>query len=284
MNAAAAVVVAVDRDGSAAAVRRGAADAARTGRPLRLVHVCAGKGPAEQVGREALVDASTRSRQILGTNGGEVSTHLLRGSAVPELARAASGCALLVTERRAPGAVLHPAPSLTAALAAATDCPLLSVPRGWADGKRGGTVTMGLDVAHGQHVALRSAVVSALLHHTVLRVISATWRRPGSGSAELARVDPGVDREAREEIGRLIDQAGGDLCGVALELVRGRPEDLLVAASRESTLVVLGRHSPLLRSGSRLGPVARAVLRRSACPVLLAAPEGARRVAASAPA
>jgi len=41
--------------------------------------------------------------------------------------------------------------------------------------------------------------------------------------------------------------------------------------------VVVGRHDPLVPSGSHLGPVARTLLRAARCPVLLVAPSPAHR-------
>ena len=52
----------------------------------------------------------------------------------------------------------------------------------------------------------------------------------------------------------------------------------MIEASRWADLVVLGRHASIVPSGSHLGPVARAVVRESTCPVLLAAPELQPRV------
>ena len=52
--------------------------------------------------------------------------------------------------------------------------------------------------------------------------------------------------------------------------------DALIEASRETTLLVIGRHDPLVPIGSHLGPIARAVLREAECPVLLVDPRPAR--------
>ena len=273
VDSAAPVLVAVARDGSDAAVRAGAAEARRTGRPLLLVHVAGADTYAQQLGRDALALATTRSRCL--ADAAHTSTRMVIGSVLPELAALADGSALLVTERGAPDTMLRPSASVTAALAAATDVPLLSVPSGWVDGPRVGVVVTGIDVAHGQHVSLRMAVVASLLRHATLRVVATTWRPTGSASSELTHVEPRDDRIEREAVARQVEEAGGDLCDVAVEVLAGRAESVLVAASRDAELLVLGRHSPLLRSGSRLGPVARAVLRDAVCPVLLSPPEAA---------
>ena len=48
-----------------------------------------------------------------------------------------------------------------------------------------------------------------------------------------------------------------------------RPADALVDESRRASLLVIGRRDPRLPHGSHIGPVARAVLRRSECPVMV---------------
>jgi nucleotide-binding universal stress UspA family protein len=76
------------------------------------------------------------------------------------------------------------------------------------------------------------------------------------------------------EIQRVLDALDGPLDGVPVQIDarRAHAADALIEASAHSDLLVIGRHDPLVPIGSHLGPVARAVLRESGCPVLLADP------------
>ena len=84
----------------------------------------------------------------------------------------------------------------------------------------------------------------------------------------------------------MLDSLGDEAADVPLELDARHTDatDALVEASRTSHLLVLGRHDPAIPIGSHLGPVARAVLRDAACPVLLADPRpGTHRPSPGAP-
>ncbi len=63
-----------------------------------------------------------------------------------------------------------------------------------------------------------------------------------------------------------------------VEVHPGRVIEAVLAASEGADLLVIGRHDPLVPVGSHIGPVARAVLREAACPVLLANPRPHRAV------
>jgi hypothetical protein len=102
------VLVAVDRGGSASAVRFGAAEALRTGRPLRLVHVApANDGWLVQVGQDSLRMALARTDAEVA---GRIPVHgtVTRGSVLVQLAGAAAGAALVVLEQLPPTAHRRP--------------------------------------------------------------------------------------------------------------------------------------------------------------------------------
>ena len=63
-----------------------------------------------------------------------------------------------------------------------------------------------------------------------------------------------------------------------VEVHPGRVIEAILGASEAADLLVIGRHDPLVPVGSHIGPVARAVLREAACPVLLANPRPHRAV------
>jgi nucleotide-binding universal stress UspA family protein len=125
-------------------------------------------------------------------------------------------------------------------------------------------VVLGLDAAHPDGTLLRFAFEAATVRHTALRVV----HDPGHGSPagrgphEGALGPAGALHAFRQEFPDV---------EVVEESPQGKAADHLVAASREASLVVVGRrvrHSPL---GAHLGPVTHAVLHHAAAPVAVVA-------------
>ena len=254
------VVVAVARGGSDAAVRFGAEEAHRTGRPLDLVHVALpGDGWNRLLGRDSLQVAAERARTFAGDSV-VIETELLRGDALLELPRAARACALLVMERRHPADRRRPEASTTIAVADALNAPSVVVPAGWQEGHRR-VVTVGLDAGAADHRAVRSALAQARLRGAALRVLVAE-----------SPTGPDAVRALRDRVDELLSRLGGDACDLSVELLAEPAGPALLHAAATSDLVVIGRHQPTIQSGSRLGPVAREVVREAACPVLLTRP------------
>jgi hypothetical protein len=244
------VVAGVDRASSGAGVAYAAAEAARTGRPLELLHVAPlVDGWLATIGADTLRMASVHaSARVAGR--AEVRSRLLRGHVVDELVRASEGAALVVLEQLPPGQQRRPDRAVTVALAARVDVPVLVVPADWV-GRRRSVVTVGFDPSAPDDTALRTAVTQARLRHATLRVVVAGPR--GDVDARLA-------------------QLGADACELAVEEVVGDSASALHLAALTSDLVVVGRHEPAHRRSSRIGPVSRAVLRDPPCPVLLTPP------------
>jgi nucleotide-binding universal stress UspA family protein len=252
------VVVGVARGGSDVAVRAGAREARRTGRPLDLVHVAPVAGGWDNLlGRDSLRVATERARSI----GGEVLTveaDLRHGSVLPVLVDAARSSALLVVERRRAADLRRSETSTAACLADACDVPILVVPAEWLENTRG-VVTVGLDPDQTDDSTLQDAMARARLGRAALRVLVAATVELGG-------------RDVRSEVDARLARLGGDACDLAVEMVRGPAGAALLSASATSDLVVLGRHTPLFPAGSRLGQVATQVLREAGCPVLLGTP------------
>jgi nucleotide-binding universal stress UspA family protein len=244
------VLVGIERAGSGAAVAYGAAEAARTGRALELVHVAPlVDGWLATIGQDALRMAAARaSARVAGR--AEVRTRLARGHVVDGLARVAEGASLLVLEQLPPDQQRRPDRAVTVALAARVDVPVLVIPADWV-GRRRSVVTVGFDPAAPDDVALRTAVTQARLRLATLRVVVAGTR--GDLDARLAGL-------------------GADACDVAVEEVAGDSVSALRLAALTSELMVVGRHEPAAPQSSRLGPVSRTVLRDPPCPVLLTPP------------
>jgi hypothetical protein len=249
-HALAPVLVAVDRGGSPSAVRFGAAEAVRTSRPLRLLHVApVHDGWLVSVGRDSMRMALRRAdAEVAGRV--PVQGTVTPGSVLVELARAAADAALLVLEQLPASAFRRPLPVTAAALAARVDVPVAVVPFNWVERERR-VVTVGLDPDVPDDVALGTAMRLARLRHAVLRVVVA-----GSGD----HVD--------ERLARL----GGDGCDLVVEAAPARAVEALRSAAGSSDLLVLGRHRPLLAEGSRVGRTGRTLLDDPVCPVLLTPP------------
>ncbi len=253
MTALASVVVLIDRGGSGAAVRYGAAEALRTGRPLRLVHLASpGDSWLRTVGRDSLRLAQALAvAEVAGRV--PVRTELLRGGGPRETAQVAASAAVIVLEQLRSGAQRLPTESTAVTLATATDTPVVVVPTDWVERNRG-IVTVGLDPAAADDSAVRSALALARLRGSALRVVAS-----GAGA--------GPDADAR------LERLGGDGCDVSVERTTDAPVLALEAAAACSDLVVVGRHRPGVLDASRLGSLARELLARASCPVLLTAPD-----------
>ena len=246
------VVVVVDRGGSGAAVRYGATEAIRTGRPLRLVHVAPPDDSwLAKVGRDALRLALGRAdAEVVGRVPVRVTS--LQGG-LPETAHLSATAAVVVLEQIDSEAQRGPMKSPAAALAAVTNTPLVVVPASWVERHRG-VVSVGFDPEAVDPAALRAGMAMARLRNAVLRVVVA-------GPA------------SRDDVDSRLAQLGGDSCDLAVELVSAAPVDALRVAAASSDLLVLGRHRPSWTGGSRLGHLGWELLGRVSCPVLLTAPD-----------
>ena len=138
-------------------------------------------------------------------------------------------------------------------MASATDTPVVVVPTDWVERNRG-IVTVGLDPDAGDDTAVRTAMTLARLRSSVLRVV-------------VAGVGPRADIDAR------LERLGGDGCDIAVELTSDAPVVALEAAAASSDLMIVGRHRPGSPEESRLGHLAKELLARVSCPVLLTAPD-----------
>ena len=253
------IVVGVARGGSDAAVLVGAREADRTSRPLDLIHVTTlAAGWHTQLGRDSLRVAAERARGVAGP-GLVVSSGLRDGSVLPMLVRAAAHGAMLVVERRRGVELRRRETSTTVRVADTCDVPVLVVPAEWLGNSRG-VVTVGLDPERPDDRSLSTAMGRARLSGAALRVLVAIGTSAPDESALRATID------AR------LAGLGGDACDLAVEVVRGPAGAALLAAGETSDLVVLGRATPGLLAGSRLGRVSTQVLREAACPVLMTMP------------
>lgn len=274
------IVVAVGRQGAATTVDYAAREALRQDRGLRVVHV-ADHPRGDFVGAAALASSVCRARTLV-SDLVPVTSVLTHGPAVDAIVAAAQDASLVVVGRRPESRWVHPyVRSVTAGVAAGSVVPVVSVPDGWERPTGVAQVTVGLDDVERSAGILREGFAAARAAHARLTVVSTWWRPAGSDRHDLTQVDDtGWDLRVRAGIDAALADVREAYDEVLVEvLVRNaRPGDELVEASRDATLLVLGRHDPLLPTGSHLGPVARSVLRAATCPVLLAAPRPTHQV------
>ena len=267
------VVAALGHRGWSAVVDQAADEALRHGSVLHLVHAAP---VVDEAGSRLLVSAAGYAAVRLGDRV-PVTATIAPMEAVPALAAIGQEAALVVVGRTRPSSHAHPyARSATVGAACRVAAPVLSVPEDWDPGDGPTTVVVGVDEPERSAGLLATAVVAARDRAAQLVVITTRWRPPGAGSAPLTHVtDPGTAERSASVMWAALSRYGVQPDDPWVSVVVGdeRPGEALLAAARGATLLVLGRHTALVPTGSHLGPVARAVLREAACPVLLAAPE-----------
>lgn len=281
------VLVAVGHDPIDAALEYAAVVASRERRGLHLFHVLhhVAQGPEmvlvdivdlEHAARMLLAAAEERARDLMPDDL-PVTKELVWGGPVSSIVDAAEDARMVVLQRRPLSRVLRVVTrSTSSGVAAHTHVPVVSVPASWtAPHDREPLVVVGVDVPERAENVLRAAVDEARARGARLRVLH-TWSFPGAyDDIIVSRVEhqqwtERATRDIRAALAALGDVASG--LDVEVEARHAFPGDALIQAARRADLLVIGRHDPLVPAGSHLGPVARAVLREAACPVLLADP------------
>ncbi|WP_244928650.1 universal stress protein [Nocardioides sp. W7] len=273
------VVVGVGRGGSPTVVDHAAREALRLDRPLHLVHADGAEATGVPSGAAVLAAAAERARGAVAARV-PVTTTLSSEPPLVALVSAAAGAALVVVGR-APRRSHPYLRSVTGGVGAWVPVPVLSVPDDSA--LRGGRprVVVGFDEGVNCGEALVEAFAVARACGAALTLLATWWHPTGPNRRPLTAVE-----DARKPAGIRagVDRATTSLRGwypdvpVEVRVVHAPAGEALIEASHEADLVVLGRHQPLLPTGSHLGPVARAVLREASCPVLLTTPVDVHRV------
>jgi nucleotide-binding universal stress UspA family protein len=192
---------------------------------------------------------------------------------VAELVRAARGARIMVVQRRRRGWRRVVTMSTSNGVAAHAPTPVVVVPSEWTpEEAQSDVVVVGVEDALTAPRLLETALQEAERREGRLRVVHA-WHYSdayddvvfaGEAAAVHAKeLESDLDRDLAPILRRHAD--------VPVELVvrHARPAEALTLESESADLLVLGRHRPLLGWGPHLGSVVRAVLRESACPVLV---------------
>lgn len=286
------IVVGVGPEEVESALAFAAEEAIRARCGLHLVHAVHVSSPGpenalltavdvEKWGREVLDLAVKRAEDLV--DGAVPVTHELhRGAPVHVLVEAGRSARMVVLEHRHLSRLSRIVNRTVAGgVAARLPVPVVAVPSGWTPTDGPKVVVAGVDVPERSDEVLRTAVAEAHARGASLKVVHA-WSWPAY-DAEATSYDDEHRRWAdrsRAEVRAALDRLGDESVAMEadVEVHPGRVIEAILGTSEGADLLVIGRHDPLVPVGSHIGPVARAVLREAACPVLLANPRPHRAV------
>ncbi|MCL6735152.1 universal stress protein [Streptomyces neyagawaensis] len=280
------LVVGVDgSDSSLDAVDWAVDEAARLGLPLRLVHASwweryEGVRPSFSTDRptaEAMaqhIAASCAERARLRNSEVEVLSDVLPDDAVSALLRAAHESFALVTGSRGRGGIAGMLlGSVSLAVAARAVCPVIVI-RGGEQNRQGafGRVVVGLGGSPEGSDAARFALREAEARGSALRAVRA-WRRPAHEQLDHPLVAGDAASAYEERASALLTDALRDAVRnhprveVHSRTVEGPAHKVLLDASSDADLVVVGARRRHGHVGLQLGRVAHALLHHAECPV-----------------
>jgi len=286
------IVVGVGPEEVESALAFAAEEAIRARCGLHLVHAVHVSPPGpenalltavdvEKWGREVLDLAVKRAEDLV--DGAVPVTHELhRGAPVHVLVEAGRTARMVVLEHRHLSRLSRIVNRTVAGgVAARLPVPVVAVPSGWTPTDGPKVVVAGVDVPERSDEVLRTAVAEAHARGASLKVVHA-WSWPAYDPDATSYGDEHkrwADR-SRAEVRAALDRLGDESVAMEadVEVHPGRVIEAILGASEGADLMVIGRHDPLVPVGSHIGPVARAVLREAACPVLLANPRPHRAV------
>ena len=289
-----AVVLAIGPEGVDAALGFALAAAQRSHRPLHLVHVLqlppgeayAGVyGGALEAAKGVLETASARARQLADGDVPVTSELVDHGVVVDTLVSCSRTASLVVLQHRDLNKLLRLfTGSVSNGVAARAHSPVVSVPEGWEPTSgREPVVTAAVQDADGAAVELRTAFEEARIHAARLVVLHAWWLASGY---DVVVVDQAMRDEWEARTRKDLDSVLAPLrerypeVEVSVSVRHAPPAEAILDAAAASEVLVIARRHHLLPLGTHLGPIARAVLHGSTCPVLVT-PESAARVAMS---
>ena len=279
------LVVGVDgSEPSLRAVDWAADEAALRGVPLRLVYASLweryegvalaqdlGK-PSDQVMAEDIVRVAAQRARLRQADV-RISTDVLPEE--PEYALVREGreaAALVLGTRGRSGLVDMLLGSVSLTVAAHADCPVIVLRDGHDNQVRGGThgrVVVGVGEQGTDSAALDFAVQEARLRHATLDAVRA-WRCPAHETTDhpLLAGEPARlhEQHAVEILEGALKDAPEDV-ELRRRTVEGPARRVLLAASHEADLLVVGARRNPGHLGLQLGRVAHAVLHHAACAV-----------------
>lgn len=274
------VCVGVDgTDGGTAAVEYAAAEAARLGVGLHLVHVIPMTVPItpmfplmpvdlDPIGREILRDGEKVAARVLSS--AEVTSSLHHGSPVASLVQVAEGAGVVVLGRQRRSVIERLLTGSTAsAVGARSSTPVVVVPPGWTAGTERFHVVAGLRSTDHAEALARRALEIAADHDGRVTFVHA-WELPSQYDELIAeRIDQ--DAWIRTATASVQESLAGlravwpDV-PVDVRVVHGQAARVLQRESKHADLLLLSRREHAFPSG-HLGGTVRALLRDSLCAV-----------------
>lgn len=268
------------------ALRYGAAEAHRTGAPLRLLHVVPDYvslapmvplAPDDVAGMgQAVLDLAEATVRGLAP-GLEVESRIDYGSRPIALARGSADGRLLVVGRDGRPLVERAfTGDVAAGVAARSKVPVVEVPAHWQPVATRGVVLVGVKTPDHADALLGDAMVLAAETEAVL-VVAHAWKLPGGYDDVItSRVATDEWRErATAELDALLAPWRTAFPDVEVEtrVVHDRPARALARLSEEADVLVLVRRAHGVPAAVHLGGTARALLRSAHCPVRIVPPD-----------
>ncbi|MET9173716.1 universal stress protein [Streptomyces misionensis] len=275
------VVAGVDgSEESLRAVDRAADEAALRGAPLRLVYASlweryegsliaqeVGRPVEEVIARDVMGAAERRAHQR--RPGLVVTAAVLAEEPEVALVNESSLARLVVLGCRGRGGVAELLlGSVSLSVAAHAHCPVIVLRGRPEEPAAPGRVVLGVTEKGACPAAVRFAAEEAALRGVPLEAVRA-WRRPAHTTAGHPPLS-GAPVPAQEEAAEALEEALRDLpdgLRAQRRTAEGPARDVLVGASRDAGLLVVGVRRRSGRFGPRLGRVAHGVLHHARCPV-----------------
>lgn len=284
-----AVVVGVGPDDMEAALVFAVAEARHRRCGLHLVHVIqvqadeayAGVyGAALDLGTAVIDKTTAQARELAGPDLVITSERVDNGFVRRDLVRSADAGQIAVLQHGRHGVVHRVLTgSIATGVAARARGPVVSVPQGWHSvPDRPIVVTAAVQNPQEAALIMRSAFEQAQLRGARLVVLHAWWLASGY---DTVVVDDTWRTQWTERFTDVIAPTLERLATefpeveVSVRVVHTPVAEALLDATETSDLLVIGRRHHLLPLRTHLGPVARAVLGHSRCPVLVTPEPGA---------
>ena len=134
--------------------------------------------------------------------------------------------------------------------------------------ERTAPVIVGIDGSAESKKALRWAADHARMSHAPLHALIA-WDVPASYGMPAIYDDLDLESQAVTRLAETVTSVVGDSATVTLRAEQGHPAAVLVAASKDARLLVLGSHGHGGFAASLLGSVSQQCIHHAHCPVVV---------------
>jgi nucleotide-binding universal stress UspA family protein len=226
-------------------------------------------GPAERMLAELAKQAEDRTTGDL-----VVTTEVARGPVVGTIVARSHDARMVVLQGEETGRLVRIVTGqVRNGVASRATVPVVCVPPGWtAPDEHAESIVVGIDDPYHAEGMIRAALDATAGRGCPIRFLNTWWfSEPYDDVVFTRRRIREWTEDTEHALGRIVEKVTpeyGDL-QTEVEARHERPADALVEESSRASLLVIGRRDPRLPLGSHIGPVARAVLRRSVCPVMV---------------